>query len=88
MICTIRGFHDGDYEECRLLGYKIPVRTSQETNYVSNAGPSRLMICTISGFHGGDYEECRLLGYKNPVLTSQETLLLHCRAQPINDMYN
>jgi hypothetical protein len=21
----------GDYEECRLLGYKIPFRTSQET---------------------------------------------------------
>jgi hypothetical protein len=25
------GFHGGDYEECRLLGYENPVRTSQET---------------------------------------------------------
>jgi hypothetical protein len=24
-------FHGGDYGECRLLGYKNPVRTSQET---------------------------------------------------------
>jgi hypothetical protein len=31
----IGGLHDGDYEECRLLGYKNPVRTSQETHYVS-----------------------------------------------------
>jgi hypothetical protein len=29
--CKIWGFHGGDYEECRLLGYKTPVRTSQET---------------------------------------------------------
>jgi hypothetical protein len=26
--CKILGFHGGDYEECRLLGYKNPVRTS------------------------------------------------------------
>jgi hypothetical protein len=31
MLCKISGFHCGDYEECRLLGYKNPVRTSQET---------------------------------------------------------
>jgi hypothetical protein len=24
-------FHGSDYEECHLLGYKKPVRTSQET---------------------------------------------------------
>jgi hypothetical protein len=56
----------------RLPGYKNPVRTSQETHYVSAAESSRLMLCKIGGFHGGDYEECRLLGYKNPVRTSQE----------------
>jgi hypothetical protein len=28
MLCKILGFHGGDYEECRLLGYKNPVRTS------------------------------------------------------------
>jgi hypothetical protein len=28
MLCKIRGFHEGEYEECRLLGYKNPVHTS------------------------------------------------------------
>jgi hypothetical protein len=71
--CKSWGFHGGDYEECRLLRYKNPVCTSQETHYVSATESSRLMLCKIWGFHGGDYEECRLLGYKNPVRTSQET---------------
>jgi hypothetical protein len=62
-----------EYEECRLLRYKTPVRTSQETHYFSTTESSRLMLCKIWGFHGGDYEECRLLRYKNPVRTSQET---------------
>jgi hypothetical protein len=65
-------FNGSDYEECRLLGYKNPVRTSQETHYVSVTKPSQLMLCKILGFHGGDYEECRLLVYKTPVSTSQE----------------
>jgi hypothetical protein len=60
-------------EEWRLLGYKTPVRTSQETHYVSTAESSQLMLCKIWGPHGSDYEECRLLGYKTPVRTSQET---------------
>jgi hypothetical protein len=30
MLCKILGFHGGYYEECRLLGCKNPVRTSQE----------------------------------------------------------
>jgi hypothetical protein len=67
----IWGLRGGDYEEC-LLGYKNPVRTSQETHYVSTTEHSRLMLCKIWGFHGGDYEEC-LLGYKNSVRTSQKT---------------
>jgi hypothetical protein len=67
------GFHGSDYEECRLLGYKNPVRTWQETHHVSATESSQLLLCKIWGFHGGDYEECRLLGYKIPVLTSQET---------------
>jgi hypothetical protein len=69
----IWGFHGGDYEECRLLRYKNPVRTSQNTHYVSATEPSRETLCKIWGFHGGDYEECRLLRYKNPVRTSQKT---------------
>jgi hypothetical protein len=60
----ILAFHGGDYEECRLLGYKTPVRTSQETHYISATEPSRLMLCKIWSFHGGDYEECRLLEQK------------------------
>jgi hypothetical protein len=60
MLYKIWGFHGSDYEELRLLGYKTPVHTSQETR-------------KIWGFHGGVYEECRLLGYKNLVHTSRET---------------
>jgi hypothetical protein len=37
----------GDYEECHLLGYKNPVRTSQETHYVSATKPSRLILYKI-----------------------------------------
>jgi hypothetical protein len=73
MPCRIWGFHGRDYEECRLLGYKNPVRTSQETHYVSASESSKLMLCKIWGFHGSDYEECRLLVYKTPFRTSQET---------------
>jgi hypothetical protein len=29
--CNMSGSHGGDYQECRLLGYENPVRTSQET---------------------------------------------------------
>jgi hypothetical protein len=36
-----------DYEECLPLRYKNPVRTSQETHYVSATGPSQLMLGTI-----------------------------------------
>jgi hypothetical protein len=39
-----------------------PIRTSQETHYISATGPSRLILCKIFGFHGGEYEECGLLG--------------------------
>jgi hypothetical protein len=71
--CKIWGFHGIDYEEWRPLGYKNPVRTSQETHYVSTTESSQLMLCKIWGFHGSHYEECRLLRYKTPVRTSQET---------------
>jgi hypothetical protein len=69
----ICGFHGSDYEECHLLGYKNPVRTSQETHYVSATEPSQLILCKIWGIRGGGYEEWRLLGHKNPVHTSQKT---------------
>jgi hypothetical protein len=62
ITCKIWGFHGGDYAECRLLGYKTPVRTSQETHYVSATEHSRLMLYKIWGFHGSYYKEYRLLG--------------------------
>jgi hypothetical protein len=73
MLCKIWDFRGSDYEEFRLLGYKNPVRTSQETHCVSTTECSQLMLCKTWDFHGSDYEECRLLGYKNPVRTTQET---------------
>jgi hypothetical protein len=72
-LCKIWGFRGGDYEECRLLGYKNPVHTSQETHYISATESNRLMLRKIWGFRGGDYKECRLLEYKDPFHTSQET---------------
>jgi hypothetical protein len=62
MLCKICNFHVGDYEEWRLLGYENPVRTSQETHYVSATESSQLMLRKICNFHVGDYEEWRLLG--------------------------
>jgi hypothetical protein len=47
MLCKISGFHDGDYEECRLLGYKTQCPTSQETQYVFTTESSQLMLCKI-----------------------------------------
>jgi hypothetical protein len=44
---TISGSHGSDYEEGRLLGYKNPVCTSQETHYLSTTKPSLLMLCKI-----------------------------------------
>jgi hypothetical protein len=52
--CQICCFHGGDYEECRLVGYKNQVPTSQETRYVSATESSRLMLRKIGGFHGDD----------------------------------
>jgi hypothetical protein len=62
MLCKIWGFHGGDYEECRLLGYKNTVRTSQETHYVNASERSRLMPRMIWGIRCDNYEEWRLLG--------------------------
>jgi hypothetical protein len=47
------------FEECRLLGYKTPVRTSQETYYFS-VRERELMLYKIGGFHGDEYGECRI----------------------------
>jgi hypothetical protein len=50
MFCNhvrVEVFNCGDYEEYRFLGYKTPVRTSQETYYVSATEYSQLMRCKI-----------------------------------------
>jgi hypothetical protein len=47
ILCKICGFHGSDYEECHLLGYKTPVRTSQETHYISATESSQLNLCKI-----------------------------------------
>jgi hypothetical protein len=68
---NIWGFRGGEYNECRLLGNKNPVHTSQEAHYFSTTESSQLMLCKIWGFHGGDYEECRLLGCDDVWLFSE-----------------
>jgi hypothetical protein len=40
------GSHGGDYEECRLLGYKNPVLPHRK-HYLSAIEPSRLILCKI-----------------------------------------
>jgi hypothetical protein len=50
-LYEIWGFHGGEYEECRLLGHTNPVRTSQETHYVSATETSLLILGKIWGFH-------------------------------------
>jgi hypothetical protein len=62
VFCKIWGFQGDNNEESRLLGYKIPARTSQELHYVSATESSQLKLCKIWGFHGKDYEEGSLLG--------------------------
>jgi hypothetical protein len=47
MLCKICGSHGCDYEEWRVLGYKTPVRTSQETHYFSATESSQLLLCKI-----------------------------------------
>jgi hypothetical protein len=47
MLCKVLRFHGGHYEECRLLGYKNPVRTSQGTHYVSATEFSQLVLCKV-----------------------------------------
>jgi hypothetical protein len=60
LLYTIWGFQGGSHEECRLLRYKITVRTSQET-HVSVTVPNLLMLYMFWSFYGGDCEKCRLV---------------------------
>jgi hypothetical protein len=74
------GFHGGDYEYYRLLGYKFSAHTSQDIHYISGTQPSRLMLCKILGFHGSNYEECRLLGHDiHYVSATEPSRLMLCK---------
>jgi hypothetical protein len=46
MLCKIRGFHSGYYEECCLVEYKILAHTSQK-HIFSATEPSQLMLRKI-----------------------------------------
>jgi hypothetical protein len=46
--------------EFRVLGYKNPVRTSQETHYISATEPNPLILSKIWDSNCGDYEECQM----------------------------
>jgi hypothetical protein len=73
------------YEECRLLGYKNPVRTSQETHYVSATEPSRFYV---------RFEVSTAVTMKNVVFWDKkhrsyltgDTLLLRYKVQQVNSM--
>jgi hypothetical protein len=57
-------------------GYKNPVRTSQETHYVSATESSRFMLRNILSLRDGDCKEYRLLGCDAMCLLLEPTLLL------------
>jgi hypothetical protein len=50
ILGVVEEYHGMCGEEWRLLGYKNPVRTSQETHYVSTSERSQLMLCKIESF--------------------------------------
>jgi hypothetical protein len=85
-LCNIWGFHGADYEKCRLLGYKNPVHTSKETQYVSATEPSQLMLCKIWGSHGGDLKNAVFWDKKNSSYLTGNTVYLSYRSQPVNVM--
>jgi hypothetical protein len=87
--CKIWGFYGGDYEECRLLGYKNAVRTSLETHYISSTeckpvnamndlSVSRRVLWRIPSS----------VIYKTSSYLTGNTLRFRYRAQPVNAMYD
>jgi hypothetical protein len=56
LVRKLWAVHGSDYEECRLVGYEIPFRTSEETHYISATEPSRLMLCNIWAIGSSDYD--------------------------------
>jgi hypothetical protein len=78
MLCMVWGFHGNVYEECHLLGYKNPVRTSQGAHYLSVTEFSLLILCKIWGFHA--------LTMKN-ILFWDVTLVDSCKNQRFGGTY-
>jgi hypothetical protein len=54
--------HGSDYEECRLLGYRNAVRTSQETHYFYATEPSWLCCVRFEGFTAVTMKNAVFLG--------------------------
>jgi hypothetical protein len=74
MLCKISGIHGSDYEECRLLGYKNPVHTSQETHTCPLQSPAGLCYVRFEVFTAVNVNNVVFWDIKNPVRTSQETI--------------
>jgi hypothetical protein len=79
-------FSWSDYEEYLLLGYKNPVRTSQESHYISATEPSRLIVCKISGIHGVTMKNAVSRNIKTYFIPHRIKLRLRYIAQPVNTM--
>jgi hypothetical protein len=84
--CQIWGSHGGDYEECRLLGYKNPVRTSQETHYFSDTETSRLMLCKIWGFTAVTMKNAVFWDIKTHFVPHRRHITSSLQSQPVNVM--
>jgi hypothetical protein len=83
----IWGFHGGDYEERRLLGYKNPVRTSQETHCVSATEPSRLLVVLrFDVFTAVTMKNAVFWDIKPSSYLAEDALHLRYIAQPVNAM--
>jgi hypothetical protein len=89
ILRRIWGLHGGDYEERRLLGYKNPVRTSQEKHYLYATEPSRLMLCKILRFSRRWLWRMLSSGiYKTSSYFTGDTLRLRYGSHPVNVMYD
>jgi hypothetical protein len=79
MLCKIWGFHGGDCEECRLLGYKSPVHTSQQTHYVCITETSLLMVLRSEIFTAVTMKNAVFWDIKPSSYLTGNTLYLHYR---------
>jgi hypothetical protein len=85
MLCNNSGFDGSDHEECRFLGCKSPIPTSQKTHYVSATEPNGIMLSgeTVALYCENHTEQ----KHTNTVRTSQEILRFQYIAQLINAVW-